>query len=44
MIVTPEFTDDYEISESEGYEWKKSEGQFFYRIKDGDGEWHPWGD
>ncbi|MDP6379546.1 MAG: FG-GAP-like repeat-containing protein, partial [Candidatus Thalassarchaeaceae archaeon] len=40
----PDTSIDYQITESDGYEWKNEDGQFHYRVKGGDGVWLPWGE
>jgi len=40
----PETSINYQITESDGYEWRNENGKFHYRMKDGDGVWLPWGE
>ncbi|MDP7043358.1 MAG: FG-GAP-like repeat-containing protein [Candidatus Thalassarchaeaceae archaeon] len=40
----PDTSINYQITESDGYEWKNENGKFHYRVKDGDGVWLPWGE
>ena len=40
----PDTSINFQIVESDGYEWRNENGKFHYRMKNGDGVWLPWGE